>query len=76
MGAAGVVMAFITGLRRLIVPGCKRGNGSVISVNLTVGGLILLFMGLIGEYIGRIYMCINETPQYVVKETVGYHSEK
>ncbi|MDY4833725.1 MAG: glycosyltransferase family 2 protein [Frisingicoccus sp.] len=76
MGAAGAVLAFITGLRKLIVPGCKSGSSPLISVNLTVGGLILLFMGLIGEYIGRIYMCINETPQYVVKETVGYHSEK
>ena len=75
MGASGALLAFITGLRKLIVPEGKSSS-FLISVNLTVGGLILLFMGMVGEYIGRIYMCINETPQYVVKETVGYHSKK
>lgn len=29
-----------------------------------------MMLGLIGEYIGRIYICINESPQYVIKEIV------
>ena len=28
----------------------------------------LLMLGMIGEYIGRIYLCINQSPQYVIRE--------
>ena len=28
-----------------------------------------MMLGMIGEYIGRIYISINNSPQYVVKET-------
>ena len=32
------------------------------------GGMIMLLLGLIGEYVGRIYISINQSPQYVVRE--------
>jgi undecaprenyl-phosphate 4-deoxy-4-formamido-L-arabinose transferase len=35
-----------------------------------VGGMIMLLLGLIGEYVGRIYISINQSPQYVVRERV------
>ncbi len=35
---------------------------------LIIGGVVMLMLGLIGEYVGRIYICINKAPQYVVKE--------
>jgi undecaprenyl-phosphate 4-deoxy-4-formamido-L-arabinose transferase len=38
---------------------------------LIVGGIMLCALGIIGEYIGRMYLCMNRTPQYVIKETVG-----
>ena len=74
-GVAGFVLAIITIIRKLLIANIQVGWSSLISVNLIVGGIILIFMGLIGEYIGRIYMCINETPQYVVKEVVQYETE-
>lgn len=73
-GVAGFVLAIITIIRKLLIANIQVGWSSLISVNLIVGGIILIFMGLIGEYIGRIYMCINETPQYVVKEVVQYET--
>ena len=74
-GVAGFVLAIITIIRKLLIANIQVGWSSLISVNLIVGGIILIFMGLIGEYIGRIYMCINETPQDVVKEVVQYETE-
>ena len=35
-----------------------------------IGGLILLMLGIIGEYIGRIYISLNNSPQYVIRECV------
>ena len=38
---------------------------------LFIGGMIMLILGMIGEYVGRIYICINNSPQYVIRETVN-----
>ena len=35
-----------------------------------------MMLGLIGEYIGRIYICINDSPQYVIKEIAGKKANK
>ena len=39
-------------------------------VQRLVFGFVLFFMGLIGEYVGRIYLSLNKQPQFVVKEKV------
>lgn len=44
------------------------GWSSTIAINLLLGGMILIVLGLIGEYVGRIFMCTNATPQYVIRE--------
>ena len=31
----------------------------------------MFFVGLLGEYIGRMYICINNAPQYVIKEKIN-----
>ncbi len=33
-------------------------------------------LGLMGEYLGRVYICINKSPQYVIKETANIEKEK
>ena len=40
----------------------------MIVIVLFLGGVILLAVGLIGEYVGRIYIGQNQAPQYVIKE--------
>ena len=44
------------------------GYSSMMSVVLFIGGAIMLILGLIGEYVGRIYICINKSPQYVISK--------
>ena len=51
-----------------------QGYSSTMAVLLFIGGIIMLMIGMIGEYIGRIYISINNSPQYVIKETM--HKEK
>ena len=46
------------------------GWSSTTALLLILGGVILLVLGLIGEYIGRIFMCVNASPQYVERSVV------
>ena len=47
-----------------------EGWTSTMALMLLLGGIILLVLGMIGEYIGRIYMCINASPQYVERQVI------
>ena len=49
----------------------EAGWSSIISIQLITSGIIMIMLGLIGEYIGRIYISINNSPQYVIKEIKG-----
>lgn len=48
------------------------GWSSLAVVILIVGGVQLLALGAIGEYLGRAYLHLNGKPQYVVKATRGF----
>ena len=54
----------------------QAGFSALMSVLVFIGGMIMLMLGLIGEYIGRIYICMNNSPQYVIREKVGKLSEE
>lgn len=42
------------------------GFSALMSVMVFMSGILLLMMGLIGEYLGRIYISMNDSPQYVI----------
>jgi dolichol-phosphate mannosyltransferase len=54
----------------------KYGNGftTLILAILFFGGVQLISIGILGEYIGRIYEEIKQRPLYVVSETLGFES--
>ena len=55
-------------IQKVTNPSLEIGWTSLISVISFFSGLILMTLGLIGEYIGRIYISLNKSPQYVIKE--------
>lgn len=65
----GVIMALYTIIHKLMYPHVTAGYSSLMSVMLFLGGMILFVLGLIGEYVGRIYISLNNSPQYVIRET-------
>lgn len=75
MGALVACFGFIIGIAVVIQKICNPdiliGYSSLMAGLLFIGGCILLSLGLIGEYIGRIYMNINSIPQYVIRESVN-----
>lgn len=64
----GFIFAVYTIVRKQINPDIMMGWSSIMAVLLIISGVIMIILGMIGEYIGRIYICINNSPQYVVKE--------
>lgn len=72
----GVILAIITILRKLFFSNILTGWSSLMIILLIIGGLILFVLGIMGEYIGRIYMCINNTPQYVIHDYIKADKEK
>lgn len=66
--ACGFVYMIIIIIRRLISDAAPMGWSSTTALMLLIGGIILVVLGMIGEYIGRIYMCINSTPQYLIRD--------
>ena len=75
VGLCAAVIGFILGLimiiRRLVNPDVLIGYTSTVVIQLLMNGLILMSLGLLGEYVGRIYICINRSPQSVIRETIN-----
>jgi len=67
----GFVYAAVIAVQRIMGIISVAGWSSIIALMLIIGGCILMMLGLIGEYLGRIYICINDAPQYVIKEKIG-----
>ncbi len=72
----GFAFGIITIIRKILNPEILMGYSSLMAVILFIGGLLMMMLGLIGEYIGRIYISINNSPQYVVRETINTDSNK
>lgn len=68
---AGFIYAVIIVIKHFIDSEIPMGWSSTMALQLVLGGVILIVLGLIGEYIGRIYLCINASPQFVERETVS-----
>ena len=46
------------------------GWTSMIATTILIGGMIMMMLGVIGEYVGRIYLTLNENPQYVIRTII------
>ena len=57
-------------IKHFVDSSIPEGWSSTMALQLVLGGIILVVLGLIGEYIGRIYICINASPQFVEREVV------
>lgn len=67
----GFVASAVTVIRKLVNPDILVGWASIICVLLVFFGLVLLTLGIIGEYLGNIVLSINSTPQFIVREKVN-----
>lgn len=74
--AAGFLYGIYTVIKKLVVPDVPVGFSALMSGIMFIGGMLMLLLGMIGEYIGRMYICMNHAPQFVVRERIGLDEEK
>ena len=67
----GILFGLITIIKKIIEPQIAVGYTTTISLLVFLFGFSFLFMGLLGEYVGRIYMSINRAPQFLIKEKIN-----
>ena len=67
---AGFLYAIVIVVRYFTVHLAPLGWSSTTALLLILGGIILVVLGLVGEYVGRIFMCVNASPQYVGRQVV------
>lgn len=68
----GLVLAIIIIIQKLILKDAvSAGWPSIMTVVLILNGAIMMMLGLVGEYVGRIYVTMNKSPQYVIKDEMN-----
>lgn len=77
VGVCSALLGFVYGIytiiKRLVNPTVPMGFSAIMSALVFFGGMIMIMLGLIGEYIGRIYISMNNSPQYVIRERINLH---
>lgn len=72
LAIAGIIYAV---LLRMFTNDWVRGWASIFVAVLFMAGVQLIFLGIIGEYIGRIYGEVKQRPLYFVREQLGFADE-
>ena len=74
----GFAYGIYTIIKKIFIqpPDLVIGFSALMSVIVFMGGMLMLMMGLVGEYMGRMYVSMNNSPQYVIREIVGNGKEE
>ena len=72
---AGFLYGIYIIINRFVNPDVPLGYSSMMAALVFFCGMIMVMLGLIGEYIGRIYISMNSSPQYVIRERINAEDE-
>lgn len=65
----GFIFALLTFIERIIDNTVPSGYATLIIVVTIFSGAILIAVGLLGEYVGRIFIALNQKPQFVIRDS-------
>lgn len=67
---AGFLFALVIIVRKIILlDAIDAGWSSIVAIVLLLDGILMMMLGMVGEYVGRMYMTMNKSPQYVIRAT-------
>jgi undecaprenyl-phosphate 4-deoxy-4-formamido-L-arabinose transferase len=67
-GALGAIGAVFTTVEAIVSDKPPQGWASMMVAVLVLAGVQLVVIGMIGEYLGRMFLAVNRKPQYLVRE--------
>lgn len=76
-GAVCAFLGFAYGIYTIIKkifinpPELVTGFSALMSMLVFMGGMMMLMLGLVGEYMGRMYISMNNSPQFVIRECLN-----
>ncbi|MBQ6455954.1 MAG: glycosyltransferase family 2 protein [Mogibacterium sp.] len=73
---AGLVFTILIIINKIIYPNLPVGWSSTMCVITLLFGVVLMVLGIVGEYLGKIILILNKTPQYVIRDTVGINESE
>lgn len=80
MGIVISIVSFYVGIQaiyaRLFTDRTIIGWTSVMTGVFFIGGIIMLLLGILGEYLGKIFIEVKHRPKYVIKEMSGFEDKK
>lgn len=68
----GFIYLLVILFQKIFTNTTLQGWTSIIAINIIFDGIILLVLGIIGEYIGRIYDEAKGRPIYIIKDCLGF----
>lgn len=66
--AVGLVLAIVYSVEYFLGKADVTGWTTIVVLLLILGGLILVSLGIIGKYLGQMYLTVNKQPKFVVRE--------
>lgn len=66
----GLIWTITLVVRKLLNPDMAAGYTSLMSMMLILGGINITLIGLVGEYIGRVYIMENRIPPFIIRNVV------
>ncbi len=74
--AVGFIYGIYTIIKRIVLPDVPAGFSALMSAIVFFGGMVMLMLGMLGEYIGRVYISLNSAPQYVIRDCINLGMEQ
>jgi undecaprenyl-phosphate 4-deoxy-4-formamido-L-arabinose transferase len=74
LSVLSIIAAVVIVIRKILRPATAVGWSSMMVTIIFFAGLILFFLGLIGEYIGRMFQGMTHNPQFVVRSVYTQNS--
>lgn len=72
----GFIVSLVLFIRKIVNPSIQLGWTSLMVTIVFLSGVQLISIGMLGEYIGRLFMFQNKSPQFVIKEVVNLKTDE
>lgn len=75
-GFVAAALAFVTGLSYAVLKFAgvdfPVGNPTIVTLVLLIGGIQLICIGILGQYVSRIYEEVKQRPRFIVSQSAGF----